>query len=138
MIYIDFNPWTRKCRGCKGLRVLKFSYPTLRTFNCRKTSTIAAATAAMAAHVPIPTLKLNDGHSIPIVCSPRTKLPILSQSAKKHSQKQFGYGLGTTWAKRGDEGDLDRALVEAVKTAIGLGYKHLDGAECPPSNRSVE
>ncbi|KAI9863848.1 MAG: hypothetical protein M1813_003500 [Trichoglossum hirsutum] len=69
----------------------------------------------MAAHVPIPTLKLNDGHSIPI----------------------FGYGLGTTWAKRGDEGDLDRALVEAVKTAIGLGYKHLDGAEFYGNEREL-
>jgi len=41
----------------------------------------------------------------------------------------LGYGTGTAWFKRGDESQIDRSLVESVKTAIGLGYYHLDGAE---------
>ncbi|KAI4212022.1 MAG: hypothetical protein LQ351_005204 [Letrouitia transgressa] len=57
-------------------------------------------------NVNIPSLKLNDGVSIPI----------------------FGYGTGTAWYKA-DEGGVDRQLVDAFKTAIKLGYHHLDGAE---------
>ncbi|GME56655.1 Aldo-keto reductase [Neofusicoccum parvum] len=56
---------------------------------------------------PIPSLKLNDGNSIPML----------------------GYGTGTAWYKTGDESQIDRSLVEATKTAIKLGYTHLDGAE---------
>ncbi|KAK2739043.1 hypothetical protein FQN57_006725 [Myotisia sp. PD_48] len=59
----------------------------------------------MAAHVP--TVKLNDGSSIPIL----------------------GYGTGTAWIKKGDANEVDRSVVEATKTAIRLGYRHLDGAE---------
>lgn len=58
-------------------------------------------------HTPIPSLKLNDG----------TSLPMLS------------YGTGTAWYKRGDESVIDRSLVDSIKTAIKLGYTHLDGAE---------
>jgi diketogulonate reductase-like aldo/keto reductase len=42
---------------------------------------------------------------------------------------QIGYGTGTAWYKTGDESTIDRALVESTKTAIKLGYTHLDGAE---------
>lgn len=41
----------------------------------------------------------------------------------------MGYGTGTAWYKTGDESKLDQTLVTAVKTAIGLNYHHLDGAE---------
>lgn len=58
-------------------------------------------------HTPIPNLKLNDGTSMPMLA----------------------YGTGTAWYKKGDESVIDRALVEGVKTAIKLGYTHLDGAE---------
>jgi len=58
-------------------------------------------------YTPIPSLKLNDGTSIPML----------------------GYGTGTAWYKQGDESKIDRDLVEGIKTAIGLGYTHLDGAE---------
>ncbi|KAF2205421.1 Aldo/keto reductase [Delitschia confertaspora ATCC 74209] len=58
-------------------------------------------------NVTIPNLKLNDGNSIPML----------------------GYGTGTAWYKTGDEGKIDRAAVDALKTAIKLGYTHLDGAE---------
>lgn len=44
--------------------------------------------------------------------------------------KQLGYGTGTAWFKRGDGPDeVDRNLIESAKTAIKLGYHHLDGAE---------
>ena len=36
---------------------------------------------------------------------------------------------GTAWYKRGGLDKIDRDTVEAVKTAIRLGYYHLDGAE---------
>lgn len=58
-------------------------------------------------HTPIPSLKLNDGASMPMLA----------------------YGTGTAWFKTGDEGKFDQATVDAVKTAIKLGYTHLDGAE---------
>lgn len=41
----------------------------------------------------------------------------------------LGYGTGTAWYKNGLESKIDRALVESIKTAIKLGYLHLDGAE---------
>jgi diketogulonate reductase-like aldo/keto reductase len=56
---------------------------------------------------PIPTLKLNDGTSMPMLA----------------------YGTGTAWYKTGDESRLDQAAIDSVKTAIKLGYTHLDGAE---------
>ncbi|ORY07173.1 aldo-keto reductase family 1 member C13 [Clohesyomyces aquaticus] len=58
-------------------------------------------------HTPIPNLKLNDGTSMPMLA----------------------YGTGTAWYKKGDESVIDNALVEGIKTAINLGYTHLDGAE---------
>jgi len=58
-------------------------------------------------HTPIPQLKLNDGNRIPMLA----------------------YGTGTAWYKTGDESKLDQACIDSTKTAIGLGYYHLDGAE---------
>ena len=58
-------------------------------------------------HTPIPSLKLNDGTSVPMLA----------------------YGTGTAWYKKGDESHIDRTLVDSIKTAIKLGYTHLDGAE---------
>lgn len=46
------------------------------------------------------------------------------------NDRQLGYGTGTAWFKRGDgQDEIDRSLVESTKTAIKLGYHHLDGAE---------
>ncbi|KAF2182703.1 aldo-keto reductase family 1 member C13 [Zopfia rhizophila CBS 207.26] len=56
---------------------------------------------------PIPSLKLNDG----------TFMPML------------GYGTGTAWYKSVEESKIDQAVIDGLKTAIGLGYTHLDGAE---------
>ena len=42
---------------------------------------------------------------------------------------QIGYGTGTVWLKKTDDGTLDSKLVASAKTAIALGYHHLDGAE---------
>ncbi|KAF6219821.1 hypothetical protein HO133_003646 [Letharia lupina] len=55
---------------------------------------------------PIPQLELNDGTSIPMLA----------------------YGTGTAWYKS-TEGGVDRKTVEGIKTAIKLGYYHLDNAE---------
>lgn len=41
----------------------------------------------------------------------------------------LAYGTGTAWYKQGDESKLDQACIDSTKTAIGLGYYHLDGAE---------
>lgn len=38
------------------------------------------------------------------------------------------FPAGTAWYKKG-AGEIDRTTVEAIKTAIKLGYYHLDGAE---------
>ncbi|RDW69178.1 aldo/keto reductase [Aspergillus mulundensis] len=55
----------------------------------------------------IPTTQLKDGTSIPVI----------------------GYGTGTAWFKKVGDTGVNRELVESVKTAIRLGYHHLDGAE---------
>lgn len=52
-------------------------------------------------------VKLNDQISIPILA----------------------YGTGTAWYKSSGDNSINRDLVEAIKTAIRLGYRHLDGAE---------
>ncbi|KAL8914977.1 MAG: hypothetical protein Q9172_006982 [Xanthocarpia lactea] len=58
-------------------------------------------------NVQIPSLQLNDSTSIPLL----------------------GYGTGTAWFMSDSGGGIDRKLVDAIKTAIKLGYYHLDGAE---------
>lgn len=60
-------------------------------------------------YTPVPVLKLNDGNSIPML----------------------GYGTGTAWSKSksADLTKIDRPLVDALKTAIGMGYYHLDCSE---------
>ncbi|KAI9840503.1 MAG: hypothetical protein M1837_001563 [Sclerophora amabilis] len=55
----------------------------------------------------IPNLTLNDGTKIPVI----------------------GYGTGTAWYKKDPEAPLDQDLIQSMKTAIRLGYVHLDGAE---------
>lgn len=42
---------------------------------------------------------------------------------------QLGFGLGTAWYEC-EKGSVSRPLVDAVKTAIKVGYVHLDNAEC--------
>ncbi|KAJ6127467.1 hypothetical protein N7523_003079 [Penicillium sp. IBT 18751x] len=60
----------------------------------------------MASPHNIPTIKLNDGSIMPVI----------------------GYGTGTAWYKTADSGP-NRELVEAAKSAVNLGFRHLDGAE---------
>ncbi|KAJ5765549.1 hypothetical protein N7520_005108 [Penicillium odoratum] len=55
----------------------------------------------------IPTTQLNDGTSVPIL----------------------GYGTGTAWYKSSQDTEINRELVDAAKSAIQLGYNHVDGAE---------
>ncbi|KAL4868201.1 hypothetical protein BDV12DRAFT_104730 [Aspergillus spectabilis] len=61
----------------------------------------------MASLSTIPSTQLKDGTSIPIM----------------------GYGTGTVWFKKKGDTSVNRELVESIKTAIRLGYHHLDGAE---------
>lgn len=44
---------------------------------------------------------------------------------------KLSYGTGTAWSKSksADLSKIDRALVDGIKTAIKLGYYHLDCAE---------
>ncbi|KAL1955665.1 hypothetical protein VTO42DRAFT_8210 [Malbranchea cinnamomea] len=62
----------------------------------------------------IPSLQLNDGNKIPILA----------------------YGTGTAWLKRAP-GDLDQSLIASIKTAIDVGYHHLDGAEMYNTEREL-
>ena len=41
----------------------------------------------------------------------------------------LGYGFGTAWYKSDANAATDKELIEAAKTAMKLGYMHLDGAE---------
>lgn len=56
---------------------------------------------------PIPSLKLNDGNSMPML----------------------GYGFGTAWYKKGEESNLSQECIDSGKLALSMGYTHLDGAE---------
>jgi diketogulonate reductase-like aldo/keto reductase len=42
---------------------------------------------------------------------------------------QIGYGTGTAFFKSSNFDKIDQSTVTAIKTAISLGYYHLDGAE---------
>ncbi|ETI24605.1 hypothetical protein G647_03974 [Cladophialophora carrionii CBS 160.54] len=55
----------------------------------------------------IPDLTLPDGNKIPFI----------------------GYGLGTAWYKSDPNSPKDQATIDATKTALKVGYRHLDGAE---------
>ncbi|KAI1621941.1 ketoreductase [Exophiala viscosa] len=55
----------------------------------------------------IPDLTLPDGNKIPMI----------------------GYGTGTAWYKNDENSPKDQGLIDAAKTAIKVGYYHLDGAE---------
>jgi len=41
----------------------------------------------------------------------------------------MNYTLTSPRYKTGDESKIDKALIESIKTAIKMGYYHLDGAE---------
>jgi diketogulonate reductase-like aldo/keto reductase len=43
--------------------------------------------------------------------------------------KQVGYGTGTALFKMSNFDEVDQKTLKAIKTAIRLGYRHLDGAE---------
>ena len=59
-------------------------------------------------HTPIPSLQLNDGNSMPMIA----------------------FGTGTAWSKgRRPGNEVDRSLVDGIKLALGMGYKHIDCAE---------
>jgi diketogulonate reductase-like aldo/keto reductase len=59
-------------------------------------------------HTPIPTLKLKDGTSVPMLA----------------------YGTGTAQSKRNvPETEVSRELVDAIKLAIKMGYRHFDCAD---------
>ena len=50
---------------------------------------------------------------------------------------QLGFGTGTSWFKKGGEGPLDTKLVDTLKTAINLGFNHLDTADCYGTEEEV-
>ena len=76
---------------------------------------------------------MSDGHRIPMVRE-RNQIGPAARRWARHRLTwafvhQLGYGTGTAWFKRSGDQSIDRELVESVKKAIALGYRHLDGAE---------
>ncbi|KAH0841919.1 hypothetical protein AYO21_03106 [Fonsecaea monophora] len=61
--------------------------------------------------IKIPDMELPDGNKIPF------------------DVVQIGYGLGTAWYKTSADAPKDQATIDATKTAIKVGYRHIDGAE---------
>lgn len=61
----------------------------------------------MAAPLDIPNYKLNDGNEIPVLA----------------------FGLGTAQYKNDPNSGLDAHVIDITTKAIGVGYRHLDGAE---------
>lgn len=58
-------------------------------------------------NLELPKLKLNDGTEIPML----------------------GYGTGTAMYKSVADNKVDRERVKQIRTALDVGYRHLDGAE---------
>ncbi|WZH44158.1 NADP-dependent oxidoreductase domain-containing protein [Fusarium acuminatum] len=79
---------------------------------------------ASAASEFMPTLKLNDGNSIPMVGSVLAKAIELVVNLG-----QIAYGLGTANFKKGGRTEYDENVVNNAYTAIKFGFHHLDGAE---------
>ena len=93
--------------------------------------------------IEIPSLKLNDGTSIPLVGQSFIFFLIAANLASlvmavstrlgkiSNTVNLIPFPAGTAWSKkkRGGPSGIDRTLVEAIKTAIKLGYYHLDCAE---------
>jgi diketogulonate reductase-like aldo/keto reductase len=77
---------------------------------------------------PIPTFKLNDGNSIPLVSKPVTST--LDSIYLTASNLQLGFGTGTANSKRRQETPgFNKDLVEIIKSAIKQGIRHIDGAQ---------
>ncbi|KAL8773884.1 MAG: hypothetical protein Q9209_001314 [Squamulea sp. 1 TL-2023] len=85
-------------------------------------------------NIQIPSLKLNDGNSIPLI-GYGSKLATGWSQMLNHlkmgilSLQLTNMKAGTAWYKSDSGSSIDRKLVDAIKTAIKLGYYHLDGAE---------
>lgn len=47
----------------------------------------------------------------------------------KHTNHHCRFGSGTAWYKKDANASVDKACVEALETAIKVGYMHLDNAE---------
>ena len=85
-----------------------FSYLDINRTIPRFTRNLNNHTPIMAKiETPIPMLELNDGTSIPML----------------------GFGSGTAWYKSSSTTSIDRPTVDALKTALKLGYMHIDAAE---------
>lgn len=63
----------------------------------------------------VPLLELNDGVKIPLL----------------------GYGVGTAHHKAEEAWSPDRELIEAIKTALKMGYNHIDAAELYNTERET-
>lgn len=72
----------------------------------------------------LPTLKFNDGNSIPMVSQYHHQLNVHSLT-----HFQLGYGLGTARYKADPTAPVDEEIVDATVMALKAGYYHLDGAQ---------
>ena len=84
----------------------------------------------MVAQIPVPPVEFRDGRSIPMVC-PRSAFPEFRLTVLIMYALQLGFGVGTAWMdkKKADRTDIDTDLIEAIKKAIKMGYRHFDGAQ---------
>ena len=81
----------------------------------------------------IPGLPLNDGSTIPHVRDTQLSLIAIASDRKW----QLGFGTGTSWYKDGGEGPLDEKLIGVLKTAISMGFNHIDCADCYGTEEEV-
>jgi len=62
---------------------------------------------------------------------------VLIDKERNLSIPVLGYGTGTAWYNKEKDAPINRDLVESIKTAISLGYTHLDAAESYGTEREV-
>ena len=53
----------------------------------------------------------------------------LTFGPSEFDEAHHAHEAGTAWYKPSNDGSIDRTLVDSIKTAIRLGYYHLDAAE---------
>lgn len=126
------------CCSIPSQRLIHTNYARRR----RSVVTTAMASSANVVSPELPSLELNDGTFIPLV-SPCTRpsipanyksdwlwqLVFINHRIWSWSLELITFVAGTAWFKPAGTSDIDRNTVEAVKTAIKLGFYHLDGAE---------
>ncbi|CAF1320612.1 unnamed protein product [Didymodactylos carnosus] len=66
-----------------------------------------------------------------------SNVPLLTLSTNNASIPQIAFGTGTAWYRGNNESDINQTLVDSIKAALQMGYRHLDAAEVYGTEKDV-